>query len=313
MDSDLKKRGFDVYYYYWVFFAFIILLLINYSAPIPNVEELDLRTMISIVTFLFGFLISISFNMILSRVSSLRDTLASETARVVSLFSISKNLGKKFHESIIDKLDNYTILTLRHYEDYEIGRDIVYSIYDDLGNMETKNEFQRQQAGLFTGVLNDFEVLREKLEYLTSIKLVAAIKIANYLLSSILIILLFMNRGNVFTNSLFVILSTIIIFIILIIEDYDDLRIGDYVNNISNSEQIFDLIGKERYYPKFLLGRVNLEKGKNYRIGFYDSVLGKEEIISLKYNPGFEFKINTLVDKLRKKKVLVVSEMDNKV
>jgi purine-cytosine permease-like protein len=122
-----------------------------------------------------------------------------------------------------------------------------------------------------------------------------------------------MNRGNVFTNSLFVILSTIIIFIILIIEDYDDLRIGDYVNNISNSEQIFDLIGKERYYPRFLLGRVSLEKGKNYRVGFYDPVLGKEEIISLKYNPGFEFKINTLVEKFRKKKVLAVSGIDNKV
>ena len=68
-----------------------------------------------------------------------------------------------------------------------------------------------------------------------------------------LIVLLFLNRGDLLSNLLFIVLSTTIVFILLIIEDYEALRIGDYLYNISNSEQIFDLIGKERYYPKTIM------------------------------------------------------------
>ena len=97
------------------------------------------------------------------------------------------------------------------------------------------------------------------------------------------------------------ILSTTIIFIFLIIEDYDDLRIGDYSYNISNSEQIFDLIGKERYYPENILARVRLEKGKKYRIGFYDTREKEERIFLMTYNPGFIFKIHDLAAKFKGK------------
>ena len=103
-----------------------------------------------------------------------------------------------------------------------------------------------------------------------------------------------------FTNILFIALSTIIIFVFLIIEDYDDLRFDDYLVNISNSEQLFDLIGKERYYPQNILGRVKLQKGKSYRIGIYDKAAKQERVFKLIYNPSFEFKINNLAKRFRK-------------
>jgi len=80
-------------------------------------------------------------------------------------------------------------------------------------------------------------------------------------------------------------------------EDYDDLRISDYSVNISNSEQLFDLIGKERYYPQSILGRVKLEKGKIYRIVIFDKSIGKEKVFRLPYNPSFNFRINHLLRK----------------
>ena len=118
-----------------------------------------------------------------------------------------------------------------------------------------------------------------------------------------LILLLFLNRGDPFTNLLFVLLSTIIVFIFLIIEDYDDLKIGDYKANISNSEQIFDLIEKDRYYPEEILSRVELERGKKYRIGILDEKDGKEKIFDILYNPEFKSKVKFLVDKLKIRKV----------
>jgi len=254
--------------------------------------------MISVVTFLFGFLISISFGIILSRVGALKESLAGETGRLVSLYLLSENLGGKFTDKIAERIDVYTINTLRDYTNYHVGRDAIYGMYSDIKYMEIKSKFQEASANSFIYILGEFEPIRERLEYLTSGKLLWAMKLANYILAFLLIGLLFLNRGDIFTNALFIILSTTIAFILLIIEDYEDLRIGDYVVNISNSEQLFDLIGKNRYYPQAILSRVELEKGRSYRVGFYDKKARQERIVDIKYSPNFGSKIKYLARKI---------------
>ena len=126
-------------------------------------------------------------------------------------------------------------------------------------------------------------------------------KIANYVLAIILISLLFLNRGDLLSNILFIVLSTTVVFILLIIEDYEDLRIGDYINNISNSEQIFDILERERYYPENLVGKVTLEEGRKYRIGIYDAKKKIEKIIVIEYTKNFDYKFNNLLKKFLKK------------
>ena len=163
--------------------------------------------------------------------------------------------------------------------------------------MEIKTPNQEVAAGSFLYILGEISPFREKLEYVMKTNVEWSVKFANYLLGGLLIVLLFINRGDIFTNALFIVLSTAVIFIFLIMEDYDDLRISDYSVNISNSEQLFDLIGKERYYPQSILGRVKLEKGKIYRIGIFDKSIGKEKVFRLPYNPSFNFRINHLLRK----------------
>jgi hypothetical protein len=292
MEKEYKLKGrFYIYIYYFVIPAFVIFSYVNYHFPFINVEQLDLRTMISVVTFLFGFFISISFSMILSRASNLRDSLAGETGKIVSLFKYSRFFGEIFHKKITERIDGYTIATLRNYDHYEVGREFIYEIYEDLRNLTVTNEIQKVYLSSFLSTLNDFESVHEKIEALTSEKMLFAMKLANYVLAGLLISLLFLNRGNIFTDILFVVVSTVLVFILLIIEDYENLSIGDYITNVSNSEQIFDLIGKERYYPYSIIGRVKLEKGRAYRIGVYDAKLKEEKIFNLPYNSNFHFNL----------------------
>ena len=164
-------------------------------------------------------------------------------------------------------------------------------MHDDLEHVKAENDRQKSIAESFLYTLSELEPIREKLEYLTSRRVEKSLKISNYLLGVLLIILLFLNRGDTFTNFIFVILSTIIIFIFLIIEDYDNLKIGDYTYNISNSEQIFDLIGKDRYYPRDVLSRAELISGKKYRIGIYDKKAKEEKMHLIRYNPSFNRKL----------------------
>ncbi len=291
------KRGLNIYFYYWTILAFFIFLLINFFTRNIKIEALDIGLIISIVSFLFGFIITISFSMLLARVSSLKDSLAMETGRLVSLYFLSNGLGEKFHEKVVNRIDEYTISTLRDYTNYHVGRQAIYGLHEDLKSIEIKNENQNALANSFLYILGEFEPVREKLEYLTNRRIEWPLKVTNYVLGIILIILLFLNRGDSFTNVIFVILSTVIVFIFLIIEDFDGLKIGDYTYNISNSEQLFDLIGRDRYYPKDIFKRVKPEKGKTYRIGVYDKKLGKDKIISFKYNQRSKIKLNFLYKK----------------
>lgn len=291
MEGGDIKKGLNVYLYYWTVFAFIFFFLINYYSKNLKVSFENLGLMISVLSFLFGFLVNINFSMIMSRMNSLKNDLAAETGRLVSLYSLSKHLGEKFHQNIKELIDEYTIHTLRDYNNYGVGRSIFYKVSKEFESVEVKNDFQKMMAGSFLSNLNDWEQARERLEYLTGKGTEWSLKFSAYLLGMILIVLLFLNRGDTFTNALFIILSTVIVFIFLIIEDYDNLRIGDYVINISNSEQLFDLIGKERYYPQDILNRVDLETGKIYRIGVYNPEQREERIVKIAYSPVFNFKI----------------------
>ncbi|VVB78991.1 Uncharacterised protein [uncultured archaeon] len=300
-EGDIKK-GWNIYLYYWTIFAFIFFFLINYYSKNIKINFENIGLMISVLSFLFGFLVNINFSMIMSRMNYLKNDLASETGRLVSLYSLSKHLGEKFHENIKELIDEYTIHTLRNYNNYEVGRGIFYRIHKEFESIEVKNDFQKMMAGSFLSNLNDWEQVRERLEYLTGKGTEWSLKFSAYLLGIILIILLFLNRGDMFTDSLFIILSTVIVFIFLIIEDYDDLRIGDYQINISNSEQLFDLIGKERYYPQSILNKVQLEKGKVYRIGVYNTEGKEERIFKIAYTPHLHLKIARIERNLQREK-----------
>lgn len=291
------KKGVNVYLYYWTVPALFFFIFLNDLIPPSKFSTLDLGIMISVVSFLFGFLISITFSMLLTKTNTLKDCLATETGRFVSLFILSKNFGKKFHELVKNSIDDYTINTLRHYTNYNYSRTPLYNIIDGVSSMEIKTKEQEVAANSFLYILGELEPVREKLEYLTSRRIEWSLKFSNYLLGIILITLLFLNRGDSFSNILFVILSTTVIFILLILEDYDSLKIGDYTVNISNSEQIFDLIGVERYYPEWILKRVKLDRNQKYRIGIYNPKTKEEKIFSLVYNPSFMPKVSNLIKK----------------
>jgi hypothetical protein len=301
IEENKIKRGLNIYLYYWTIPVFIFFILLNYYSRNFKVTFENIGLMISVLSFLFGFLVNINFSMIQSRVNSLKTDLAAETGRLITLFDLSERLGNKFHDKIKNLIDEYTINTLRDYSNYQVGRDTFYKMNKNLEDMEIKTDFQKMNAGSFLSNLSDWEQIRERLEYSTGRGTEWSLKFAAFLLGTFLIGLLFLNRADTFTNILFIILSTVIVFIFLIIEDYDDLRIGDYAMNISNSEQIFDLIGTERYYPEDILKRVKLENGRTYRVGIYDKKEKKEKIVRITYSPDFNLKLAKITNRFWKK------------
>lgn len=298
MDEQNIKKGLNIYLYYWTIPAFFIFMAVNLF--MKNFKlDIDANPMLSVVSFLFGFILSITFSMILTRYHSLKNNLSVETGKLIMLYSFSKHLGERFHERIKELIDEYTIITLRDYTNYGQGREVFFKFNQSIDLMNSKTDLQKNCVSSFFSELRAWSEVREGLEVLTEKRTEIALKLAIYTLGVILICLLFLNRGDIFTNTLFIVLSTIIVFIFLIIEDYDHLHIGDYAINISNSEELFDMIEKDRYYPENVLNRVNLEKGRMYRIGIFDKKEGKEKIYSIRYSPVFNTRVKALADRVR--------------
>ena len=144
-DSEKEKQikqGLNIYLYYWTIPALIALIVINYYSPIVRIEYLDIDLMISVATFLFGFLITITFSMLLTKVSALKTALSDETGRLVSIYLLSEKLGKEFKEKVTENIDEYTIQTLKSYTHYEAGRKANYNFYRISNLMEIKNKVQ---------------------------------------------------------------------------------------------------------------------------------------------------------------------------
>jgi hypothetical protein len=192
MGDDLIKQGYNIYSYYWTIIALFVFLSINFFSRNFKVEALNIQMMVSIVSFLFGFFISITFTMLFSRVIALKDHLAGETGRLVNLFHLSKFLGDEFHKKVINRIDNYTIKTLKYYTNYEAGREEIYGLYDDLRSIPKESRAQNSiYIGSFLSNLADLEEIREKLEYLTSKRAEWSLKFADLILGSLLIVFFF--------------------------------------------------------------------------------------------------------------------------
>jgi len=283
MKNNSIKKGLGTYLYYWTIVGFLIFLLINYFFKDFKTENLNVGMMISAVTFLFGLLVGSNFSMLRSRLGNLKEVMAIETGRFINLFYLSEKLGGKFHEQIKKRIDRYTIQALSYFQKYEAGRKEIFGIYKDLDLVKPKSKSQELYLRLFLFNLGEIMPIRRKIEYFSKKYQITAMKFVNYALGFILILLLFLNRSNFFTEVLFVILSTIVIFVLLIIEDYDDLKIGAYTLGVSNAEQIFDLIGEKRYYPKKLLKNAEIKKGDICRVGYFDKQSKKHIVKEVKF------------------------------
>lgn len=267
--------------------ALIGFVLIMYFLPARTpVEHIDL--VLTISTFLFAILAGFFIARLNSRYDKVISYISDEDSYWLSLYRSARVISDKFANKIGDIIDMYYIVAFTgevgnfYYKDTTPYLEMAYNEIYKLKLPASKNAVVAFEKTI--DYLTEIEKSRNQSAVYTRDRLTVGQWLVLFSLSGVIIFcMLFLELPPVFGQILTVILSTILILVLLIIRDLQNLRLGGYALSIESGQEVFECIGKLRYYPKSLVddGSIEIPKSvKSYRLGV--NVNGKMQVKLIK-------------------------------
>ncbi len=271
--------------------AIVIFSVATYVIPTSeNAEGVEL--ILTVSTFLFAILAGFFLSRLNSRYDQIRETVSSEDAIWASLYNVASFYGDKFVKKLEDIIDKYYIVAF----DYDVGNYYKHnmssfrSVYDELKKVDLKSNLKKND--LFDdmlSLLSQIEEKRNKSSVLAKEKLTTGQWMVLLSLSMIIIYCVFVLRTpDIYSQCTAVVFSTAMILVMLILRDLQNLNHGGETIAVESGQEIFELIGRTRYYNKKHIDRgiVKIPEFVNeYRLGLHD--------------PGDEFEIEEVSRKTK--------------
>jgi len=253
-----------------LFIFLIAVIVIPGHGPSREVEII-----VTISTFLFAILAGFFISRLNSRYDRIREYIATEDALWLTLFQTSKLYGKEFNDKMRELIDKYYILAFDYsnYNEhwYKPTACVFFNVYDLL------NEYGKyRKEASYQVMLNHLEKIeqnRNKGAVLTAEKVTTGHWMILISLVVIIIYSVFYLKVPMFYSQVItVLLSTILVLVLLLIRDLQNLRLGGKALIVDSGQEIFEFIGRLRYYNvKFLRNKTHEvpEDVKEYRVGIH--------------------------------------------
>jgi len=251
--------------------------------PLQNVELI-----LTVSTFLFAILAGFFLSRLNARYDKIISFISDEDSYWLSFYRASFVIGGKFVDKVRDEMDKYYIAAY----DSEVGNYYYKQTTQNLENVymelyKLKLSASSKDAEVFQVMLNclsEIEIARNQSSVSTRERLTAGHWLVLLLLAFIIVFFMFfLDLPQPYSQALTVLLSTVLVLVLLIIRDLQNLKLGGYALSIESGQEVFESIGKLRYYPQSLIkdGTVDIPKNvKKYRVGLH--------------NPGEKFKIKVV-------------------
>lgn len=245
---------------------------------VPAHEHLqNIELILTVSTFLFAILSGFFISRLNSRYDKIISFFCDEDSYWLSFYRSSLVVGGKFVDKIRDEIDKYYITAF----DSDIGnyyykQTIVnlQNIYKEFYKLKLPNSSRAEST--FQNMLNylmEIEKNRNQSSVLTRERLTAGYWLVLLLLASIIVFcMFFLDLPQPYSQILTVLLSTVLVLVLLLIRDLQNLKLGGYALSFESGQEVFECIGKLRYYPQFLIkeGIVDVPKNvKKYRVGLH--------------------------------------------
>ncbi len=233
-----------------------------------DVQAEVIKVILSVATFLFGIFVAFSISDRNTRMEKIRANDSDERSNLVTIYNMSKSLGKKTSEQIKKKIDEYLMATLdyRIWDFYKTEKQ-----FNSLFNFVTKlkSSFSQQEMVKRLGDMQlsrgeTAEIINERLSRFEWV-------ITIFLCSVILVCLILINPGTLTSIILLSSLSIAVIFRVFFLYSLDNLSWKAESRIFEPYAQTFESIGLLRYYPEelILFKGVTKYKGKKYRVGIF--------------------------------------------
>lgn len=259
------------------FFSLLLLLALFFAAPVLQ-TGLEVG-MIIVICVLFFAALAIFFMIRLSkRYDNMRNEMAKEDAYWVTIFRTSTLLGQRFTDKMTDIIDRYYMAVY----DGEIGatyqqsEEEVLNAYRAINEASVREDHVSQTAlSELVTMLEKVEVGRNKISVLADERLSRGHWLVMYILAVLIIVGLYViDRSNFFMQVSAVLISIALIIVLLIMRDLQDFNFGGKILMEESGEQVFESIGKLRYYNVAFLKEKTVivpKRIKRYRLGRLDA------------------------------------------
>jgi len=256
----------------FAFFLFLVFLLGSLTFVETGKDEVKL--VLTISTFLFAILVGFFITRLNARYNAIRENTAEEDAYWLAFYKNTAVFGKKFQSKIRDLIDEYYIIAFDSdiVVNYKPTMKIYKKIYNELVAIKKiKNEKENNLYDDMFSILLNIEIRRNKsaiviLEKLTTGQWSIIIALASMIVFSIF----YLSNASFYLQAASVILSTTLVLILLIMRDLQNLRPSGQLIMAESGEEIFELLGKLRYYNEIHLKdytNVIPKHVKKYRLG----------------------------------------------
>ena len=262
--------GREIYLRMHSLYAVILVLFTGLAVVMPvygTFEEHQL--LLSATSFISTIILVFFLTGRRERVIEIRDAIFQENASYINAHILSKEFtDKKFNSAKL--IDDYLVKNMTlELEEYKKSNKEFYKFYDSFRKVEVKTPKQRILYEKVIEELKAAEHSRDRIinllqEYMSPWQWTISLTLV-----ILMIISLFILRGETLISKVSVgLLSSAVVLLVFMIKNLDDLHWAGEIYTIEPYAEVFDIIGKKRYYVDY---EINLRKIKpptgEYRLG----------------------------------------------
>jgi hypothetical protein len=252
-----------------ILFAVLVFIL-------PSGGQNETITLIlTISTFLFAIISGFILSRQNQRYDKLREALSHLDGIWIGLYNSLELFGTKVKKKAADLIDPIFISAydyeLWEYQQADVFKNCFKELYHFISKIKAKTIVQKSALSDAIDKLADLEVLARESGEIAKERLLKGEWTILYILSGIIIFCVFYTKVFTLYSIFFtILLATCIVIVMLIIRDLNNLRLKGELLAFESGQQVFDAIGRPRYYYCEVLA-VGLVKpvGKTFRVGFH--------------------------------------------
>lgn len=278
--------------------AFFIFFAVALALPVFGAPE-STEAAFAAATFIFAILTGFFISRLSTRYSTVGKTTSDGDSLWFNIFGNSKVFDQATQDRVVDIIDRYYQVAYDYdlAKNYEVGTPMVIEAYELFAELEKRADLTDGQLNALdhmTSALSDIELARNEaqvsgMEHMTSGMWTVSIA----LLAIVVGCLYLLRDGSLIFNLAVAVFSAGGLVVLLLMRDLDDFKLGEFMLAEESGQQLFETIGKLRYYHyKYLQSTlVKVPKHvKEYRVGKHEvgGTPNIEIVQNKNYDPNFK-------------------------
>jgi hypothetical protein len=238
----------------FVFLAFVIIIsIVTFKAPTTPIA-FDYEYLFQATSLLFGILSGFSISILWGRQDRIRTVLNNETAMLYAIYYRSAALGKTVQQKLADLIDSYLIPQIDYaLSEYESSRASYLNVYSYVRDLKVSQADKETKSDMLDLLDENFKN-RITTTFHAKTRLVPYLSYSLNLLGVMLLGLIFYVREvSLASKIVTIMLSSIVFLVLILLHDLNEMHLWFNIFLETGINQIFDAIGKKRYYDWWLL------------------------------------------------------------